>query len=80
LNSIDITPSSLGPSCNTTIIQHVQMLSPKKSRRDLGCKIEGLRTKIEHYILLKSIGRGNWAEDIWLVLDIRTKSTYVIFD
>ena len=77
LNSIDITPSSLGPSSNTTVIHHVQVLSPKKSRRDLGCKIEGLRTKIEHYILLKSIGRGSWAEDIWLVLDTRTKCTYV---
>jgi hypothetical protein len=77
MDSVDITPSSLGPSCNSTVVHHVQVLSPKKSRRDLGCKIEGLRTKIEHYILLKSIGRGNWAEDIWLVLDTLSKSTFV---
>jgi hypothetical protein len=71
--------SVFGPihNLNTTLVHHVELITPKKSRRDLGCKIEGLRTKIEHYILLKSIGRGGWAEDIYLVVDTRNKMKYV---
>ena len=62
---------------DTTYVNCRQMITPKKSRRELGFKINGMRTKINNYVMLKSIGRGGWAEEVYLAIDTKTKIKYV---
>ena len=61
---------------NTTYIRSTGMITPKHAERDLGMKLSGMRTKINQYVIVKSLGKGAWGE-VYLVVDIDTKIKYV---
>lgn len=61
---------------NTTYIRSTGMIAPKHAERDLGMKMSGMRTKINQYVIVKSLGKGAWGE-VYLVVDIDTKIKYV---
>ena len=64
---------------NTTYIRSIQHLTPIKLKglKDLGVHIEGKRTQINDYVLLKNIGSGGWSEEVYLAFHVNTKQKYV---
>lgn len=63
---------------NTTYIRSSETLAAKHASRDLGFKLSGMRTKINQYVTVKSLGKGSWGE-VYLVVDINSKTKYVGF-
>jgi len=63
---------------NTSYIKKKENLTPKVSMQQHGFKIEGMRTKINDYVLIKTIGKGGWTEDVFLGVNITTKELFVI--
>ena len=61
---------------NTTYIRTTEILGPKMMPKDLGIKLVGKRTKINQYVIIKSLGKGSWGE-VFLVIHTENKNKYV---
>lgn len=69
----------LNTTLNTTYIKNIEMITPMKLRtlKDLDLKVEGMRTKINDYVLLKTIGAGGWSDQVYLAAHMITKEKFV---
>ena len=69
----------LNTTLNTTYIKNIEMITPMKLKglKELNVKIEGMRTRINDYVLLKTIGSGGWSDQVYMAVHMITKQKYV---
>jgi hypothetical protein len=65
---------------NTTYIRNIERVAPMKLKlfKAMGYQISGPRTKINDYVLLKTIGSGGWSEEVYLAVQSETKQKFAV--